>query len=178
MDNYNFFLEIRDECDGSDRIYFYEKPSREEIGDCCEDWVKDGEWGENGARINVYWDLYNKNGELLNIGTNEVDIEPNHEFLIKEVAYPYEVCGFDPEDHEWTSEGEGGCDENPGVWSVGGTGLVFKFHCRKCGLSREEYKTGSQYNPGEHDTVKYDMLDEEQINRLIEIGAMDERVED
>ena len=27
--------------------------------------------------------------------------------------------------HVWTREGMGGCDENPGVWSVGGTSYAY-----------------------------------------------------
>lgn len=78
-----------------------------------------------------------------------VEIEPDHDALMK-------AAGADTNcDHEWTSEGEGGCTENPGVWSVGGTAMEFHSHCRVCGLKRVEYNTGAQRNPGEHDTVEY-----------------------
>jgi hypothetical protein len=62
-------------------------------------------------------------------------------------------------DHDWSAEGEGGCSENPGVWSTGGTSMVFHTHCTHCGLIRIERSTGSQRNPGEHDTVEYQMPD-------------------
>lgn len=68
-------------------------------------------------------------------------------------------CGYNPDDHDWTAEGEGGCDQNPGVWSTGGTSFVSFTHCRKCGLRRIERTTGCQKNPGEHDTVEYFMPD-------------------
>jgi hypothetical protein len=65
-------------------------------------------------------------------------------------------CGDSPDDHDWTAEGEGGCDENPGVWSTGGTSMMFRTHCRACGLRRTEHTTGYQRNPGDHDTVEYE----------------------
>ncbi len=79
----------------------------------------------------------------------EIEIDPHHEVLM-------ERAGGDPDcDHDWTSEGEGGCGENPGVWSVGGTTLVIRAHCRRCGLRRVETLIGAQRNPGEHNTVQY-----------------------
>ena len=59
-------------------------------------------------------------------------------------------------DHEWTSEGEGGCDENPGVWSLGGTTIQTREHCEHCGVTRITISHGSQRNPGESDTVRYE----------------------
>ena len=64
------------------------------------------------------------------------------------------------DEHDWTNEGEGGCDSNPGVWSTGGTGLNFHSHCRKCGLKRVIHHTGSQRNPGECDTTTYENSDD------------------
>lgn len=79
-----------------------------------------------------------------------VEIEADHDAMIRAAG------GDDDCDHDWTAEGEGGCDENPGVWSVGGTAMTFATHCRKCGLHRTEHSTGSQRNPGEHDTTTYE----------------------
>jgi hypothetical protein len=59
--------------------------------------------------------------------------------------------------HEWSSEGEGGCDENPGVWSLGGTTLTFAAHCTRCGLRRHETHYGSQRNPYQCDEVRYEV---------------------
>jgi hypothetical protein len=66
-------------------------------------------------------------------------------------------CGDDPDSHDWTSTGEGGCDSNPGVWATGGTSFHFASHCKACGLHRDEYVVGRQRNPGEHDETVYDM---------------------
>ncbi len=82
-----------------------------------------------------------------------VMVEPDHEALITQ-------AGGDPNcDHHWTSEGEGGCDENPGEWLTGGTSMMFRSHCTECGLVRVENHTGSQRNPGECDTVEYRLPD-------------------
>jgi hypothetical protein len=83
-------------------------------------------------------------------GSIVIEIEPNHRSLIK-------AAGGNPDcDHDWSSEGEGGCDENPGVWSTGGTTLVFRDHCDHCGIIRTRTDVGSQRNPGKHDTVRYE----------------------
>ena len=58
--------------------------------------------------------------------------------------------------HRWSSKGQGGCDENPGVWSLGGTTLQYRMACKYCGCVRVEVRRGSQRNPFECDTVEYD----------------------
>jgi hypothetical protein len=58
--------------------------------------------------------------------------------------------------HEWTSDGEGGCRENPGVWSLGGTTFQFSAHCIHCSVRRIHIDYGSQRNPDECDTVRYE----------------------
>lgn len=57
--------------------------------------------------------------------------------------------------HVWTPEGTGGCDTNPGVWSLGGTTYRYAHRCRLCGCGRSEVERGTQRNPGECDTVRY-----------------------
>ncbi len=96
-----------------------------------ENWVDAGEWGNQGAVVEVNWTLTDEDGEE-NRGFTRVVVPPDIDALIEE-------AGGDTQcDHDWSNEGEGGCTENPGVWSVG-TGLVFKSHCTKCGLLRREY---------------------------------------
>ena len=125
-------------------------------------WVRGGDWGFEGAAVTAHWELYDGD-TMLDHGGVTVDIEPDHEALIVAAcggplnARYRRCCGKSPDAHDWTSEGEGGCDENPGVWSVGGTALVFQSHCRTCGLRRREKDPGSQRNPGDHPTVEYDM---------------------
>jgi hypothetical protein len=115
------------------------------------DWIREGDWGDSGASVSAWYTLIDEDGEtVVDDEGITVEIEPDHDALIR-------AAGGDPDcDHDWTSEGEGGCNENPGVWSVGGTALMIRDHCRKCGLRRREHYTGSQQNPGEHDTVTYE----------------------
>ena len=123
--------------------------ARERVELACETWLQDGDWGDEGAAVTCWWTLTDDAGDELDEGSVLVEIEPQHSRLIA-------AAGGDPNcDHEWTSEGEGGCSENPGVWSTGGTSMSFSTHCKKCGLHRLERTTGSQRNPGDHDTVEY-----------------------
>lgn len=49
------------------------------------------------------------------------------------------------DEHDWTSEFEGGCSENPGCWDIGGGRMKFVSHCRHCGMERVQI---SLYAPG------------------------------
>jgi len=122
--------------------------------DKAEEWVRGGDWGTEGARVQVTISEVLADGSEGDSEDIEIDIEPDHAALISETGAE-DSCGNDPDDHDWTSEGEGGCDSNPGVYSLGGTRMQFKTHCRRCGLRRIETVTGAQHNPEEHDTVEY-----------------------
>jgi len=78
---------------------------------------------------------------------------------------PYGETLCEPGDHDWTGQGHGGLDENPGVWSAGGTGTRSEEHCRRCGLMRVEMLHGSQRNPGDWDTLTYSMPDDDTLTR-------------
>lgn len=155
-----YILNMYDDGGSSHEVDFgTDRPDESDIHSEIEDWVEDGDWGEDGASVSVGWSL-EEDGDEIDDGWYTVEIEPSHSCLIaKATGRDSRSCGDDPDDHDWTAEGEGGCTENPGVWSVGGTGMTFNTHCRKCGLHRHEYRTGSQRNPGEHDTVTYEMPD-------------------
>ena len=118
----------------------------------AEDWARGGDWGNEGAVVTVryYWEDENSTCEDIERSV-DVEIEPDHDALIRAVG------GDTDCDHEWSSEGEGGCDENPGVWSLGGTTLTFREHCTKCGLLRKTTDYGSQRNPGQANEVEYEM---------------------
>ena len=133
--------------------------ARESAQELAADWCSGDEWGNDGASIEVRWSLRKSGDEEIDDGTVTVEIEPDHRALILEAGPWEESCGLDPGDHEWTTDGEGGCDSNPGVWSTGGTSMKFSSRCRACGLHRTEHHTGSQRNPGAHDTVEYEFLD-------------------
>lgn len=123
----------------------------------CEDWVSGGSWGDDGASVMVRWTLTDDDGAELDDGSETVEVPPDHAALIG-AAIGYadaDICGDDPDDHDWTREDEGGCDQNPGVWSVRGTALEIHEHCSVCGLRRHQHLTGAQRNPGECDRIEY-----------------------
>lgn len=132
----------------------------------AEKLCRGGEWGDEGASVSVDVIQTDEDGAEIDRESITVEIEPDHSHLIKQAvkAAGYDAkersCGNNPDDHDWTSEGEGGLKENPGVWSTGGTSLLTKDHCCRCGLHRTQKITGSQRNPGEHDRTEYEMPDE------------------
>ena len=144
-----YILEMRDDSDADEDREFDDRPTAEEITEACEEWVSGGDWGSDGAAVTVWWSLLDDDAEEIDSDSEVVMVAPDHDALIK-AAGGNASC-----DHDWSSEGEGGCSENPGVWATGGTSMVFRSHCTHCGLIRIERSTGSQRNPGEHDTVEY-----------------------
>lgn len=82
-------------------------------------------------------------------------------------------CGEDPEapdcedghEHDWCSPYEvvGGMSENPGVFSKGGTTMVFVEVCSHCGCKKIETHYGAQRNPHQCDQIEYDTEDENAI---------------
>lgn len=117
-----------------------------------------GDYGQDehgGARVRLTITVQSSTGAEQS-RTIEIDIEPDHDAAIK-------AAGGDPDcDHDWSGEGEGGCDQNPGVWSTGGTSFRTVSHCTGCGVRRIEHVTGSQSNPGDVDTTTYEMPDEDE----------------
>ena len=138
-----------------------------QVRDEADDWVSDGEWGDDGASVTVHWQLSDGDGEVIREGTLSVEIEPDHDALI-------EAAGGDVDcDHVWSREGEGGCDENPGVWSTGGTTIVTREHCTCCGIIRESVSRGSQRNPGECDRVTYSLPEPDRCRSCGHSGPSD-----
>jgi hypothetical protein len=167
MSEKTWTLEMQDDGGSTETVEFDALPTSDEISEACQEWCRGGEWGTDGAAICIGWTLTDDDGEEIDSGGETVEIEPDHAAIIgKACGYEWDEagktirgCGEDPDDHDWTAEGEGGCDQNPGVWSTGGTSMTFSTHCRTCGLKRTEHSTGSQRNPGDHDTVSYEMPD-------------------
>ncbi len=58
--------------------------------------------------------------------------------------------------HDWSSEGMGGCNENPGVWSLGGTTMLCRDACEHCGIVRTTKTYGSQRNASDCDSCVYE----------------------
>ena len=119
----------------------------------AEDWAHEGDWGDDGYSVLVMYWIEDEEYEEHDFDPRwiTIDIDPDEDALI-------EAAGGDTEcNHEWSSEGEGGCDENPGVWSLGGTTLEFRSHCIHCGIIRTEIDPGSQRNPGEHRRARFEL---------------------
>jgi hypothetical protein len=49
----------------------------------------------------------------------------------------------------------GGCDANPGVWSLGGTTYMTAEACVHCGIVRKTVEYGYQRNPDQCDKRTY-----------------------
>jgi len=158
-----YTLTMRDDGGSEETVDLDEGFTSADITAACEEWVKDGDWGTDGASVSVRWTITDADGDEIDSGYETVEVEQDHESGIAAVIgatwdATYErCCGLSLEDHDWTSEGEGGCDQNPGVWSTGGTSMTFASHCRTCGLHRKQYQCGSQRNPGDHDRTVYEM---------------------
>ena len=114
------------------------------------------DYGDGDYRVHVSWEATDGNGYEIDSGSFVVD---GH---AAEPECPEAAA------HDWTSEFEGGCRENPGVWSTGGTSMLFVCRCRHCGMERREKTTGSQHNPGECDTTTYSEPDPEWVAEHIE----------
>lgn len=114
-----------------------------------------------GRGIRVQWLLSDDDGNTLASGS--VDCEPPDDAddaidaLLPRWGRSDDEQAIADCSHDWTSEGEGGCDENPGVWSLGGTAMSFSSHCRHCGVRRVEYDPGCQRNHGEFREVRYEL---------------------
>lgn len=114
------------------------------------------DYGDGDYRVTVSWEATDAAGTEIARGSFELE---GH---TKEPECP------EADAHDWTSEYEGGCTENPGVWSTGGTSMLFVSHCRHCGMERREHRTGPQHNPGECDTAQYSDPDPEWVAEHIE----------
>lgn len=149
-----FVIHLHDDGGADHSTEIDDLPDDDDCESEARDWVTRGDWGSDGAVVDVSWSVIDDLGQDADIdGSCRVNVEPDHDDLIR-------AAGGDTDcEHDWTSDGEGGCTENPGVWSVGGTAMIFKTHCRECGLHRTERHTGPQRNPGEHDTVEYEQPD-------------------
>lgn len=121
----------------------------------AQDLWADADYGEGDYCVTVSWAANDAAGNELACGTFDVE---GH------TAEP-ECPAAD--EHDWTAEYEGGCTENPGVWSLGGTAMLFTSHCRHCGMKRTERTTGSQRNPGECDTTEYSDPDADWVAKHI-----------
>lgn len=119
-------------------------------------WLVEGDWGP----------LTEVTGQVYPAGTDGRWCAWDSDYQASATTPPPAVPDCpEADEHEWTSEHEGGCRENPGVWSTGGTSLLFVSRCRHCGMERHEHHLGTQRNPGEHDSITYGEPDAEWVAR-------------
>jgi hypothetical protein len=113
----------------------------------AEEILRDGEWGQGAddfAGVTVEANILDSDG--VSVDGVTVDILP-----------PEPRCDGRRR-HDWveTVEIDGGCRENPGVMSTGGTSFEFRSHCSRCGIQRVERTSGDQRNPDQpRHTVRY-----------------------
>jgi hypothetical protein len=85
--------------------------SMDEAVEMAETLCREGEWGDEGGEVGVTVTEHDYAGEEIDRRELVVDIEPNHEALIRAACNSTSrgrLCGTDPDAHDWTSEGEGG----------------------------------------------------------------------
>lgn len=136
---------LRDGDSGVEKII--EAESMQAAIEEARDWAEDADYEERVmARVHI-----NELGGDRDSETIEVEAGP--------LPQPPETdCGTEDDDHEWTSPYDivGGCRENPGVWSKGGTRVIFQYVCSRCGLSKTVDHAGEQRNPGQiEESIEY-----------------------
>lgn len=97
----------------------------------AEEWVRDGEWGDEGAVVHV-----DATAEDFESFVLDVVIEPDEDAIDPNSR----THCFDEHTHLWERPYSvvGGCKENPGVWSIEGGVFAFLDVCR-CGAHRHSY---------------------------------------
>lgn len=129
--------------------------SDEEAWDAAEEWIRAGDWPAEGAMPTIIL-IRDPDTECEeDLGSREIAIEPDPVALDPH-GREHERAGHE---HTWERpEWLGGCRENPGVWSRGGTTMAYHSVCA-CGCHLHEIQYGSQRNPGQMDTSEYEYPD-------------------
>jgi hypothetical protein len=145
--------EIREDSGASEII---EAESLEAALEAAREWASEGSYDER-VMVKVYVDEIDADGEAIPGEHASDEVAAGPEPKPKETE-----CGADDNDHEWDSPLElvGGCRENPGVFSTGGTSFRYEYICSKCGMYKTVCTSGTQRNPGELDqSVEYSQAD-------------------
>jgi hypothetical protein len=127
--------------------HVYQAKDCQEAMQLAIDWWKDGSW-ENKTEIDIY---------VQEINPFDDDMRFPMEWETIEVGEDPPEPECTEESHGWETPHEivGGLKENPGVWSLGGTTMVYHSVCSHCGLQKREFKYGAQRNPGQLDKIEY-----------------------
>ena len=135
-----------------------EAESLEEALELAQEWSAEGSYDER-CMVSC-WAVLLENGEPVEpyaYGEVQAGPEPKPEAT---------ECGDDDDDHDWQTPIElvGGCTENPGVFSTGGTRFDFHAVCARCGMYKHSWDQGSQRNPGDLDEgVEYEAAEERSL---------------
>ena len=117
----------------------------------AEEILRGGEWGQGAADFTGC----TVEAEILDANSNDRFRDLAH--VAVDILPPEPSCAG-RRGHEWvaTVKIDGGCSDNPGVMSLGGTAMEFRTHCERCGLRRVEVTSGCQRNAGQaRHTVRY-----------------------
>jgi hypothetical protein len=119
-----------------------------------DDWA-DGDWGEGKNYVQVTWHWAVEN----------CDWRELHHLSVEVGSDPEEPECAEDHEHDWGSPPWlGGCRENPGVWSIGGTQVATIDVCRHCGAYRHYT---SESTPGQCPRVpartEYEEPDEQSL---------------
>jgi hypothetical protein len=130
----------------------------------AEDLARHGDWGQDAEDFT---------GILV---TGEVTLLMNDEVLdsrpIEVQILPEEPRCLEDEEHDWRPDPRHGCDQNPGVWNLGGTTIKTTRFCMHCGLKRDEVRHGPQRNPGQSDSIEYSEIDGDYFRELRELHGI------
>lgn len=161
-------IDVRCEGGGNDSIYVraqfvddLKKYARRYLAD----WIANGDWGNDGLTVTGWYTVVDSAGDEVAEGRTVVEIEADRDAILAEAIDGGEIddyCGDSDDDHTWTATVavDGGCDQNPGVFAMGGTRMAFYRHCAVCWIKRREVHCGPQRNPGEQNSVAYAMPDD------------------
>lgn len=138
------------------------------------DWIEDGEWSEPWDGDEDLYETIDLPCEVApHIYRIEVDGSSLDEDAMRDEAMDCsgryereqpECEAADDGEHDWQAPYHlvGGCRENPGVWSTGGTSFTVTEVCARCGIYRTTHIPGSQRNPDEPlESVRFSPADED-----------------
>ncbi len=147
--------DVREACGGDTTI---EADSYAEALEKAIEWIQGGEYGDESTYVSIWI-------------TDPDGVEQEEEVLCE--REPEAPDCLDDHEHDWESpEWLGGCRENPGVWSTGGTGIHSVCVCAHCGVYRHWY---SESTPGQYPHVpertKYEPADNASREWISEVAA-------
>jgi len=128
--------EISEECGGSEVV---EAEDMDDAIEYCKEWVQDGDYGDKSCYVSSWVQELAADGEYVG--------EPEFVEVMVDRAPDVPAC-LEGYTHDWESpEWLGGCSENPGVWSKGGSQISSVCVCSHCGMYQAYI---SESTPGQY----------------------------